>query len=53
MRPTEIENTILESEGITRVDVASLNIGSAISVQQKSLIAQHRLAPADEHSPTA
>ena len=51
--PTEIGNSILESEGVTRADVASLNIGSAISVQEKSLIARQRLAPADEHSPTA
>src|SRR6516165_3293474 len=40
----EIENSILESEGVTSVDVATLNIDNAISVQKKSLIARHRLA---------
>jgi hypothetical protein len=51
--PTDIENTILESEGVTSVDAAALNIDNAISVQKKSLIARHRFAPADEFSPTA
>jgi hypothetical protein len=32
--PTDIENTILESEGVTSVDVAALNIDNAISVQK-------------------
>jgi len=51
--PTEIENTILEPEGVASADVAALNIDNAISVQKKSLIALHRFVPADESSPTA
>ena len=50
--PTEIKNTILESEGVTRVDVATLDIDNAISVEKKSLIARHKFAPADEYAPT-